>query len=133
MGAAAAAPAPDLVAAAKAGQPPSFAAVLDARFDPAGRARFDAFRDWAATLDPVERAQYYDQLPPGPSGWGSLLVPMDDLELAADRPIALRLVVPVTADEAASFRAGVDRQAWYASTITSPDAVAARWGQVIAA
>ncbi|MDH7973328.1 hypothetical protein QH494_14150 [Sphingomonas sp. AR_OL41] len=68
LGGAAAAPAPDLVAAAKAGQPPSFAAVLDARFDPAGRARFDAFRDWAATLDPVERAQYYDQLPPGPSG-----------------------------------------------------------------
>jgi hypothetical protein len=41
--------------------------------------------------------------------------------------------VPVTADEAAGFRAGVDRQAWYAATITSPDVVAARWGQVVAA
>jgi hypothetical protein len=61
-------PAPDLVTMAKAGQPPSFEAVLDARFDPAGRARFDAFRDWAAKLPPEERAQYYDQLPPGPNG-----------------------------------------------------------------
>src|ERR1700759_2207320 len=64
----AATPAPDLVAIAKAGQPPSFETVLDARFDPAGRAHFDAFRDWAAKLSPEERAQYYDQLPPGPDG-----------------------------------------------------------------
>ncbi len=60
--------APDLVAAAQAGQPPSFEIVLDARFDPTGRARFDAFRDWAAKLPEEERAQYYEQLAPGPDG-----------------------------------------------------------------
>ncbi|CAN5459860.1 hypothetical protein BH10PSE14_BH10PSE14_38970 [soil metagenome] len=61
-------PSADVVADASAGAPPSFAAVLDARFDPAGRARFDAFRDWAATLPADERAQYYEPLSPGAGG-----------------------------------------------------------------
>lgn len=72
----------------------------------------------------------WDGLPPV-EGWGSMMVPMDALPLADARPIALRLAVPVTSDDAASFRAGRDRSDWYDATIKSAADVAARWAKVI--
>jgi hypothetical protein len=75
----------------------------------------------------------WDGLPPGEDGWGFLIVPMDDIPLSVERPVALRLILPVTRDEAAQFRAGVDRPRWYRETIPSSAAVAARWEQVLRA
>lgn len=63
----AAAPAQDILALAKAGRMPSFDAVLDARFDPAGK-EFTAFRDWATVASPEDRAKLSEQLPRGPDG-----------------------------------------------------------------
>lgn len=73
----------------------------------------------------------WDGLPPGADGWGHLVVPLDDLTLAPERPIALRVLVPVTADEHAMLRTTPDRAAWFRSTIGTRNAIAARWSQVL--
>lgn len=73
----------------------------------------------------------WDGLPPAPHGWGTLMVPMDDLALSAERPIALRMAMPVTSDETAAFRAGRKRNEWYAATVASAGAVASRWATAL--
>lgn len=52
------APAPDLAGMAATGHMPSFEQLLDARFDPAGTARFDAFEQWAKKATPEEQEQW---------------------------------------------------------------------------
>jgi hypothetical protein len=73
----------------------------------------------------------WEGLPPAPNGWSSLMVPQEDVPLTKERPIALRLVLPTTSEERAAFVSGADRPAWYRSTITGADAIAARWSNVV--
>jgi hypothetical protein len=64
----------------------------------------------------------------GPNGPGFILAPLNDLPLGAQRPLAYRLFVPVTAEEYATFRT-LDlesRQAWYRAHAPSFASIAAR-------
>jgi hypothetical protein len=58
-----------------------------------------------------------------------VVVPMNDLPVGGQRPLAFRELVPVTAEEYASFRTldVAARKAWCAEHVTSWAAVADRW------
>ncbi|MDP1922245.1 MAG: hypothetical protein Q8L14_38760 [Myxococcales bacterium] len=74
----------------------------------------------------------YDGFPPspnGPGGSGLVVMPMNDLPVGGQRPLAFRMFVPVTADEYAVFR-GLDfegRKAWCAQHVASWSLAADRW------
>lgn len=72
----------------------------------------------------------YDHLAAGANGWGYLVVPLEDLALSPERPIALRVLVPVTRDEIDVLKQGVDRAAFYTQACPTLAAVAERWGQM---
>lgn len=74
----------------------------------------------------------FDGFPPGPDGWAYILVPLADIPLSPTRPIALRMLVPLTADEYAGYRTQPDRAAWYRATIPTISAVTARWARLFA-
>jgi len=69
----------------------------------------------------------WDHLAPGSSGWGFLLAPLEDIPLAAERPIGLRVLVPITAAEVEALRGGLDRKRFYDDACPSLDALRARW------
>lgn len=62
-----------------------------------------------------------------PAGWRFFLAPVDVLELSSDRPVAIRLVVPITADEAASFGTGTDHWHWFDSLQRFVSSLTALW------
>jgi hypothetical protein len=74
----------------------------------------------------------YDGFPPspnGPGGLGLVVMPMKDLPVGGQRPLALRAFVPVTPGEYARYR-GLDleaRKAWCTEQFASWAAVADRW------
>jgi len=69
----------------------------------------------------------FDHLAASANGWGYLIVPLEDIALSEDRPIALRMLVPVTRDEIETLKQGANRKEFYEQTCPDLDAVAARW------
>ena len=103
-------------------------APLDAQRIPSVLLNFGAL---ALTTTAPGGLKDWDGFPPGPDGWAYMLVPMDDIALSAKRPIALRLLVPLTAEEYAIYRVHPDRPNWYAATIRSREDIAARWAKLL--
>lgn len=73
----------------------------------------------------------WDGAPGALNGWGILVVPCADIPLSPERPIALRLAIPITAEESAMFRGGGSRQEWYTKTMSDPMVQAARWAKAL--
>ena len=69
----------------------------------------------------------FDHLAASANGWGYLIVPLEDITVSATRPVALRMLVPITRDEIDALKQGANRKAFYESSCPDLDAVAARW------
>ncbi len=76
--------------------------------------------------------QDWESIPPQ-DGFGFLFVPMSDIPLGTrERPLALRMVVPLDEQMYAEMRASGDRQAWYRATLPSFPDVAQLWSRMLA-
>ena len=69
----------------------------------------------------------FDHLAASSNGWGYLIVPLEDIALSASRPIALRMLVPITREEIETLKQGANRKAFYEAACPDLDAVALRW------
>lgn len=69
----------------------------------------------------------FDHLAASANGWGYLIVPLEDIALSATRPVALRMLVPVTRVEIEALKQGANRKAFYEEACPDLDAVALRW------
>jgi hypothetical protein len=52
---------------------------------------------------------------------------LEDIALSASRPIALRMLVPITREEIETLKQGANRKAFYEAACPDLDAVALRW------
>ncbi|MBS2026543.1 MAG: hypothetical protein JST54_01455 [Deltaproteobacteria bacterium] len=104
-------------------------APLDAQRIPSVLLNFGAL---ALTTPAPGGLKDWDGFPPGPDGWAYLLAPMSDVPLSAKRPVAMRMLVPLTAEEYAVYRVHADRPAWYQATLRTREEIAARWAKVFA-
>jgi hypothetical protein len=75
----------------------------------------------------------WDSLAP-PQGlrWGSLLVSLEDVPLSPSRPLAVRVLVPLAAEEFPEVRAAPDRAAWYRARVPRMADAIARCQQMLA-
>ena len=72
----------------------------------------------------------FDHLAASANGWGYLIVPLEDIAVSASRPVALRMLVPITRDEIEALKQGANRKAFYETACPDLDAVALRWARM---
>ena len=104
-------------------------APLDAQRIPSMLLNFGAL---ALTTPAPGGLKDWDGFPPGPDGWAFMLAPMSDVPLSPKRPVAMRMLVPLTAEEYATYRVHADRPAWYQATLRTREEIAARWAKFFA-